>query len=339
MIALDLRLEKLKHWLTQDLHLSIEKIEVASADASFRRYFRVSLKVPSEIIPTVFIAMDSPPEYEDNELFINCSKILSQSGINVPEIFKSNIELGFLIITDLGSTTYQSMLNTNSADLLYKKATDSLIKIQTQSDIGDLPSYSAQKLESEMSLFNDWYIKKYHDSTLSSKQVTELKQIKCLLTNSALEQPQTLVHRDYHCRNLMICDDSKLETPGIIDYQDMVVGPITYDLVSLFKDCYIEWSEDKVEKWVISFFNEIKPHFNLDETSELQWLKWFDWMGIQRHLKVLGIFCRLNIRDGKNQYMSDLPLTYKYLINTCDKYSELHELKSILEQFPVKERT
>jgi len=263
VIALDSRLEKLKHWLTQDLELSISNIEVASADASFRRYFRVFLKEPSKNLPAVFIAMDSPPEHEDNELFIKCSSILSQSGINVPEIFKSNLTLGFLLITDLGSTTYQSMLNTSSADLLYKKATDSLVKIQTRSNTQGLANYTDQKLKDEMSLFNDWYIKKYQNSDLSSKQEAELKATKHLLASSALEQPQTLVHRDYHCRNLMVCDESALETPGIIDYQDMVVGPVTYDLVSLFKDCYIDWPAGEVEKWATSFFKQIKTMVNM----------------------------------------------------------------------------
>jgi len=188
-----------------------------------------------------------------------------------------------------------------------------------------------------MDLFDDWYIHEYHKSELSDQELRDFNNVKSLLTSSALAQPQTLVHRDYHCRNLLVCEEQNLATPGIIDYQDMLLGPATYDLASLFKDCYIQWPENKVQEWVVNFKNNYEHSFDLTVISDEQWLKWFDFMGVQRHLKVLGIFCRLHFRDGKNQYMNDLPLTYKYLVAACEKHPELEPLLKILLKHPVKQ--
>lgn len=335
----DSRLEKLQHWLSNILELNYSKIEVASADASFRRYFRVFLDDISSnknALPSVLIAMDSPPEHEDNELFIKCSKLLKTSGVNVPTIFHSNISEGFLLITDLGIETYQDALNDNTVDSLYGNATDALHLIQSHCDTAELTSYDVDKLNIEMNLFNDWYIQEYHHAELSNNEFTELNKVKDILVASALKQPQTLVHRDFHCRNLLTSSENSLSTPGIIDYQDMLLGPVTYDLVSLFKDCYIQWPKDKVNQWVLDFKNNYEHSFDVRSINDAQWIKWFDFMGVQRHLKVLGIFCRLYFRDGKNQYMNDLPLTYKYLLDTCNKYPELESLYNILAKYPIK---
>lgn len=353
LIILDKRLNTLKNWLINELKLPILSIDVASADASFRRYFRITIDTDKnhndnklDHLPKTLIAMDSPPEHEDNALFISCTKKLEQYGLNIPTLYYQNLELGFLVIKDLGTCTYDQELDNNTADQLYHDATQALLKMQSQSTHStkgqnnnhdekghEISHYNSAKLLAEMSLFENWYIKKYHQSTLSSKQHIALHRIYQLLVENALEQPQILVHRDYHCRNLLV---TKHNNPGIIDYQDMLIGPITYDLVSLFKDCYIEWPQEKVRQWVLNFQQLALKHSLSTENSPSTWLRWFDLMGVQRHLKVLGIFCRLYYRDGKDQYLADLDITYRYLINTCQHYPELNSLAEVLLFHPVK---
>lgn len=333
---MDTRLTALKNWLINDLKLAVTSIEVASADASFRRYFRIILDHTKNqnpalnSLPRTVIAMDSPPEHEDNALFANCTNILQECGLNAPTIFYKNLELGFLVIKDLGTSTYDTRLSSNSAaDALYSDAMKALITMQSKSTINSAPVYSAAKLKQEMNLFEEWYIEKHHDSTLSPDQRNSLAKVEDILIENALNQEQVLVHRDFHCRNLLVTEENN---PGIIDYQDMVIGPITYDLASIFKDCYIEWPREKVEQWVLDFQQLALEKKLTSQTCPKQWLKWFDLMSAQRHLKVLGIFCRLYYRDGKDQYLTDLHLTYKYLVNTCELHPELCELASILEQ-------
>jgi aminoglycoside/choline kinase family phosphotransferase len=348
---LDKRLNTLKKWLVEDLKLPVLSINVASADASFRRYFRVEIDPELNrkllknslsnalpiTLPNTIIAMDSPPEHEDNVLFVNCTEFLNDCGLNIPNIYAKNIELGFLLIKDLGVRTFDKALDIDTADDLYADATLALLKMQTtalqHTKFHQTLPYDDQKLQLEMSLFEDWYIKEHHNSALNSNQQNALDRTFKLLISSALEQPQVLVHRDYHCRNLLV---NEKQNPGIIDYQDMVIGPITYDLVSLLKDCYIEWPTEKVDLWALQFHKLILKNSLHSEISTTQWLRWFDWMGVQRHLKILGIFCRLYYRDGKDQYLGDLDLTYRYLMNTCQKYPELKSLKEILEQYPVQ---
>ncbi len=337
---MDTRLTALSKWLTDDLQLSVTSINPASADASFRRYFRVTIdaQTPSQKtpLPTTFIVMDSPPEHEDNVLFSRCTEILSQRTLNVPTIFETNFSQGFLILKDLGTDVYQQALTHETADALYSDAMQALLQMQAATPEQDIAIYSDTKIQEEMQLFEEWYIGKYHQRSLTRDEQYSLKSITDTLTQNATEQPQVLVHRDYHCRNLLVTPDNN---PGIIDYQDMVIGPITYDLVSIFKDCYIEWPSIQVQNWSKQFQQKSLALGIHQITDTELWQRWFDWMGAQRHLKVLGIFSRLFFRDGKDQYLNDLPLTYKYLLNVCHQYQELAPLADILMRYPVKNIT
>ena len=334
---MDTRLASLSKWLTDDLKLLVTSINPASADASFRRYFRVTIEEQPKLLrkqlPSTFIVMDSPPEHEDNMLFSRCTETLSQCGLNVPTIFEANFSQGFLILKDLGTEVYQHALTPETADVLYNDAMQALLLMQASTPKQDIASYNASKIKEEMQLFEDWYIGKYHQSCLSKDEQNSLKSIIEILTKNALEQPQVLVHRDYHCRNLLVSSENN---PGVIDYQDMVIGPITYDLVSIFKDCYIEWPTASIQHWSKQFQQKsLALGIHQVKDTEL-WQRWFDWMGAQRHLKVLGIFSRLFFRDGKDQYLGDLPLTYQYLLNTSKQYKELNPLADILRRYPVK---
>lgn len=290
----------------------------ASADASFRRYFRVydSAAGYSRIV------MDAPPEKEDCSSFIEVTQLLRAVDVNAPAILEQNLSLGFLLLEDLGSQPYLDLLNKRNVDALYQDALQAIIKMQRIEH--NLPAYNGERLQAEMDLFEQWYLKCHLDIELDIEQQSDLKIIFQRLIDSALEQPQVFVHRDYHSRNLMQTDKNN---PGVIDYQDAVIGPISYDLVSLFKDCYIEWPRSRIETWLQTYFSQTQ----LDVDFET-FMRWFDLMGVQRHLKVLGIFARLNYRDGKAQYLNDLPLTLKYVQETCEQYPVLSPLLSILHK-------
>ena len=305
---------------------SFSDVVPASADASFRRYFRTTDKNTSK----TYVVMDAPPEKEDCAPFIRVTKLLRTAGVNAPEIIEQDLEQGFLLLTDLGDQPYLDHLNEKHAETLYSDAVSSLIHMQNikAEAMDELPLYDGQRLLDEMALFEEWYLNRHLDVQLNDEQKIKLAATYDLLIQNALEQPQTFVHRDYHSRNLML---TQKDNPGIIDYQDAVVGPCTYDLVSLFKDCYIEWPREKIEQWLEDYaFKSGLAHEPNFETA--QFIKWFDLMGVQRHLKVLGIFARLNYRDGKQQYLNDLPLTLKYVVDACDRYEELKPLQQLLEQ-------
>ena len=302
----------------------------ASADASFRRYFRTADKNTGQ----TYVVMDAPPEKEDCEPFIRVSQLLRTAGVNAPEILEQDLEQGFLLLTDLGDQPYLNHLNERHAETLYSDAVSSLIHMQNikPDAMSELPVYDEQRLRDEMALFEEWYLNRHLDVQLDDAQKENLNAVFDVLIKSALEQPQTFVHRDYHSRNLML---TQKHNPGIIDYQDAVVGPCTYDLVSLFKDCYIEWPREKVEQWLEDYlFKSGLIHEAHIETA--QFIKWFDFMGVQRHLKVLGIFARLNYRDGKENYLNDLPLTLKYVVDACNHYDELKPLQQLLEEVVLK---
>lgn len=312
------RLNELKEWLYDISAGMLQNLTPASADASFRQYFRVTSQTESKS----YIVMDAPPDKEDCHPFVLITELLRDGGVHTPEIVTLNLEKGFILLEDLGNRPYLDHLNFDTADKLYLDAIDTLVKIQNIDTI--LPLYSEELLQTEMDLFETWYINRHLNLQLNDLQKTVLEKTFKYLVESAIEQPQVFVHRDYHSRNLMITDS---DNPGVIDYQDAVIGPITYDLVSLFKDCYIEWPRLHVESWVEQYLARISPDTLIDKSTML---KWFDLMGVQRHLKVLGIFCRLNYRDNKPQYLDDLPLTFKYIIDTCDYYDELQPLKALL---------
>lgn len=268
--------------------------------------------------------MDAPPEKEDCHPFLLVTDLIRGVGVNAPDVISLDIQQGFLLLDDLGSKPYLDYLDDDSANKLYSDAIDALVKMQTID--GLLPAYDEERLQTEMDLFETWYLNRHLDIQLNEKQKASLNQTFDLLIKNASEQPQVFVHRDYHSRNLMITDENN---PGVIDYQDAVIGPITYDLVSLFKDCYIEWPRERIELWLELYLARISPDRLIDKDTLI---RWFDLMGVQRHLKVLGIFARLNYRDGKTQYLNDLPLTLKYVLEMCEQYDELQPLKQLFEE-------
>lgn len=316
------RLDMIHHWLKCIFTTTDYTLKPASNDASFRRYFRVTTQGKT------WILMDAPPEQEDTTPFIEIGTFLYEHGINVPKIYQQDTDAGFLLLSDFGSRSYLDELNQHSADKLYKAAIDSLIKIQlcSKQDI-DLPIYGPLLLQQEMNLFSDWFL----DRHLDIKTPGFLQATFNHLISSALAQPQIIVHRDYHSRNLMHTSEN---SPGIIDFQDAVIGAISYDLVSLLRDCYISWSDDKINQWIQYYLATAQQQGLLPDISIEQFTQWFDWMGLQRHIKVLGIFCRLNYRDGKANYMNDLPLTLMYVRKITAKYSEFSELSDFLQQHP-----
>lgn len=314
------RHSQLLQWLESLAENTYINCQSASADASFRQYFRVTNTQDNKS----YIVMDAPPEKEDCRPFIQVTDLIRSVGVNAPEIIAMDNHQGFLLLDDLGSKPFLDQLNNETADALYLDAIDALLKMQTIDAI--LPAYDESLLQTEMDLFETWYLNRHLNFQLDGEQKASLQSIFKSLIDNALEQPQVFVHRDYHSRNLMITDENN---PGVIDYQDAVIGPITYDLVSLFKDCYIEWPEEKVEHWLEMYLARLTPTRFIEKETLL---RWFDLMGVQRHLKVLGIFARLNYRDGKSQYLNDLPLTLKYVLDTCNRYEELQPLKQLLEE-------
>lgn len=325
----DKRLQQLKLWLGEQLKSNQFDLSVASADASFRRYFRITHNHQS------LIAMDAPPEKEDCRPFVSIAKQLYSAGIQAPEILAEDHQQGFLLLTDLGDVQYLSVLNQENAHTLYQDAIDSLIKIQL-TPATSLPAYERTLLENEMQLFPDWFIKQHLKITLTQHQQQLLDSAFECLTENALQQPAVFVHRDYHSRNLMQTAENN---PGILDFQDAVNGAVTYDLASLLKDCYISWPRQQVEQWVAYYLKAAHKHKIIDKQYKFSdIIQWFDLIAVQRHLKVLGIFSRLNIRDNKPEYMHDLPRTFEYIIESCERYPLLYPLKTLLQQLEIAEK-
>ncbi|TAN67800.1 MAG: aminoglycoside phosphotransferase [Methylobacter sp.] len=334
MIPEDLRTISMFDWLENDLLLNITHCEPASSDASFRRYFRIQTPGDcKEQLPGAakrytgqqFIVMDAPPSKENVEPFIRIAKLLAQSQVKVPNIFQQNLSDGFLLLEDFGSQCFLDQLNADTVADLYQSAFDSLFKLQTQTPIQNsgLPGYDEPLLHRELAIFDEWFL-----GQLLDIQIPEAvwKTVRTLLTASALEQPRTCVHRDYHSRNLMVLDS---DSPGVIDFQDAVIGPITYDLVSLLRDCYIAWPEQQVEQWQLNYFERLRQA-GLITSSPAQFKRWFDLMGLQRHLKAIGIFSRLHLRDAKSNYLGDIPRTLNYVTTVCAAYPELAEFNGFL---------
>jgi len=320
----DQRLIDLQQWLRHDLSMAFDNIEPASGDASFRRYFRIDHDGESLIV------MDAPPEKEDCVPFINIANALLKTGLNVPRVLQQNLEQGFLLLSDLGSVQYLEQLNSESAEQLYGDAFDALLLMHRDTENhAHLPPYDHALLIKEMELMREWYLEKNLNLTLNAQQHAVLDDAFELLAQSALTQPQVLVHRDYHSRNLMVVDKGN---PGVLDFQDAVIGAITYDLVSLLKDCYITWPREQVLAWVRGYYQRLQENGLIDEIGETQFIKWFDFMGAQRHLKVVGIFSRLDIRDDKPRYLKDIPRTLAYILEVCELYDELKPLNKLLAE-------
>ena len=320
----DPRLDLLRRWLENDLGWRDSGLAPASADASFRRYFRVTRP------ECTFVAMDAPPDKEDVGPYLKVAAMLGAIGVHAPRVLARNAVDGFLLLTDLGSTTYLADLaDRTRGPALYADAIASLVRIQARgaAHAKDLPPYDEQLLRFEMSLFPDWLLSRHLGVSLHGDEARDLAAAVDLLVANALEQPQVFVHRDYHSRNLMVCPG---EDPGILDFQDAVHGPLTYDLVSLLRDCYIAWPQEQVIAWALDFRRQAAL-VGLDTGGdETQFLRWFDLMGVQRHLKASGIFARLWHRDGKPGYLPDVPRTLEYVEQACARHAELAALGELV---------
>lgn len=327
---MDQRLEQLKIWLTQIISEPITKLEVASADASFRRYFRVFTNTQT------LIAMDAPPEKENSTLFIDTAKSLKSLGVNTPNIFAYDIELGFVLLEDFGDTTLLENIR-SKPDCLYSNAIEQLVTLQSAS-LAQRPGkwhpspYDGEKLVAEMSLFREWFLERHLALSIGEASASVWLTTQNLLASNCLQQPQVWVHRDFHSRNLMVLKPSP-KPLGVIDFQDCVIGPIAYDLASIFKDCYIEWPRAQQHIWLEQYRLTALQKLDIEPFSLEQLIRWVDFAGLQRHLKVLGIFCRLNYRDGKQHYLNDLPLVAKYVIEVLTIYPELEPFKIHFEKF------
>lgn len=325
------RFRLLEKWISGQFPGRGFTLSPASADASFRRYFRVTFA------DETLIAMDAPPGQEDCVPFLHVAQLFAEAGAHVPAILAQNLAQGFLLLSDLGSTTYLQALTGSPAgetteelaDRLYRDAVAALLRIQLASRPGVLPDYDEALLLRELRLFPDWYLGRHLEAVPGAVQRETLEEIFRRLVRNALAQPRVFVHRDYHSRNLMMATPG----PGIIDFQDAVYGPITYDLVSLLKDAYIRWEEERILDWLVRYWEQARA-CGLPVARQFgEFYRDFEWMGVQRHLKVLGIFVRLYHRDGKSAYLNDLPLVESYLRKTCERYSELHPLLSLLDEW------
>ena len=317
------RYKTLEHWLSDSLGSSAFNIEPASEDASFRTYYRLFFKNQT------FIIMDAPPEHENCKSFIKITKKLHACHLNAPIIHNVNLEKGFLLLSDFGNDLYLNALNNASVYELYSDAIIALITMQLSSNIGGLDEYDTSLLKIEMELFTEWLIQKYLNIELTDNHVSMFNTLFNLLIKNALEQPKVFVHRDFHSRNLMITKDNN---PGIIDYQDAVYGPITYDLVSVLKDCYIKWPHNEISKWVDFYLNRLHEEKSEHKINRNEFIRWFDLMGVQRHLKACGIFARLSNRDGKHNFVKDIPRTLSYILDLREIYSELKPACIIIEE-------
>ena len=310
-------MDKIKEWLSQTEYRNYE-VTIASADASFRQYFRLSDGEKS------FLLMDSSLEKDSLKPFIDVTSRLLDVGVKAPFILEMNLENGFLIIEDFGNTHYLNILNDTNYKSFYSRAIDSIVDMQ-KADTKELPLYDKEFLHFEMDLMQSWYLEKLLEISLSEKQKQIIKKALDSISTCVLSQPQNVfVHRDFHSRNIMITKDDEV---GVIDYQDAMSGAITYDLVSLLKDCYIAYDREEILKLVLEFRD--KKGLNI---SDEEFIKWFDFMGMQRHIKVLGIFSRLYLRDSKDGYLKDIPLTLKYVLDTTLLYGETKELSKLLKE-------
>jgi len=318
------RNEQIHHWLRAQFPERKFGLAPASADASFRRYLRAAFEDG-----TTCILMDAPPTHEDVRPWLHVQQLFHAAGAHVPEVLAADLEQGFLLLSDLGSTTYLTALADGAdADLLYRAALDTLVDIQRHGRAENLPAYDRTLLKRELDLFPDWYIGKHVTIPFGDADRNTLEAVfeKILAVN--LGEPAVHVHRDYHSRNLMVDGDR----PGVIDFQDAVHGPITYDLVSLFKDAYVEWDEERTLDWLVRYWEKAKKAGLPVRADFGEFFRDYEWMGVQRHVKVLGIFARLFHRDGKDGYLKDMPLVARYLRAACSRYAELAPLLRLLDR-------
>ena len=324
--ASDSRLELLSRWVFDDLGFAGSQIAPASADASFRRYFRLTRGRDSYII------MDAPPDKEDSAPFVKIAQMLAAAELNVPLILARDMRRGFLLLSDLGSRQYLDELpRLGAAETLYGDALGALIRMQTAppENWRQIPDYDRALLLREMELLPEWFLKRHLNVDIDAAVRALLDDLFAGLSDMALEQPATFVHRDYHSRNLLVTDQ---DNPGILDFQDAVRGPVTYDLASLLKDCYIAWPPAQVKAWALQFRENLLQAGFAMQADENTFMRWFDLMGLQRHIKVLGIFARLFYRDGKSQYLKDLPRVLRYAKETSAMYAQTARFAEYIER-------
>lgn len=317
-------------WVSAQLGGNVMLTSV-SGDASFRHYFRVPSRAGSSCGSC--IAVDSPPKQEKNHEFAAIARALYEQGLAVPELIAVDLERGFMLLSDLGDSLLLPELNAQTVEALYDEALENLLKMQCRmsSDVLKLPLYDGPGLLAEMDLFRDWFVPHYLELVLSADQHNTLEQAFKLLSESALAQPLVFVHRDYHARNIMLLPQAR---QGIIDFQDALWGPLTYDLVSLLRDCYIRWPREQVRDFARTYYTRLQQAGLLpSECSEAQFFTWFDLMGMQRHLKAIGIFARLNTRDNKPAYLADIPRTFRYLLEVSADYEALGAFHALLLTF------
>lgn len=313
------RSTQLHEWLNSLFSEQTWQLTPLAGDASFRRYFRLDDMEQS------YIVMDAPPEQENCYSFTAIAKTLAQKNIPVPDIIAENIDAGFLVLTDFGDKDYLDVLNDSNAEQLYGKAFDNLLALQSIAKIDDyaLPNFDQDFALLELKRFEEWYLKQYLKITPTADQETILQKIYLILLENIQQQPQLFIHRDYHSRNIMYVDENQI---GLLDFQDAMIGPITYDLVSLLRDCYIDWSPKRVNAWALTYLNTLREKHLLNVSDE-QFFRWFDLTGLQRHLKVLGIFSRLYLRDNKSYFLNDIPRILNYIHFVTEKYEDLTPLR------------
>ena len=326
----------MEHWiesLSDRFGLDRRSLAPASNDASFRRYFRIGAARSGG--RATCIVMDAPPPQEDCRPFVHAAAVLRKAGVSVPEVLAADLERGFLLLDDFGNTTYLGKLDAASAPALYADASQALVTLQKASAPGVFPDYSRELLERELMLFPDWYLGRHKGIELDAGQRRVLQQAFALILENNLSQPAVFVHRDFHCRNLLVLPPGRNpgdpRNPGILDFQDAVYGPITYDLVSQLRDAYVRWDEQQVLDWSIRDW-EMARAAGLPVAADFAaFYRDFEWMGLQRHLKVLGIFARLYHRDGKDNYLKDMPLVLEYVLQVVRRYVDLAPLARLIE--------
>jgi aminoglycoside/choline kinase family phosphotransferase len=327
--AHDPRHQDLLRWLASlpmGSRLRADSLRPASDDASFRRYFRVDC---TDGLRPSLIVMDAPPQHERCEPFVRAGQVLGAAGVAVPTVLAQDLDQGFLLLEDFGDRTYLQALDQSSAAALYAAAERSLVRLQRASRPGVFPDYDRALLERELRLYPDWYVTRHKGLVLDAGQQGELNRGFGLLVDACLAQPRVFVHRDWHSRNLMVLTDDR--TPGVLDFQDAVYGPITYDLVSLLRDAYIDWPEEQQIDWAVRYWQSARAAALPVATDFGEFYRDFEWMGLQRQIKVLGIFARLQHRDGKARYLADCPRVLRYALATARRYGALSGLLRVLE--------
>ncbi|HKE48142.1 MAG TPA: phosphotransferase [Rhodanobacteraceae bacterium] len=325
------RAEALRRFAESALGATNLTIEPASADASFRSYLRVTSPAGTHVV------MDAPPGKENIEPWLDVGARLRAAGLHAPEVLAVDRAEGFILMEDLGTRTYLPELRDGTVDVLYADALDALLRMQTRLDPKGLPVFDEAFVTMELELMPEWFLRRHLGHAVECDEWDVIELAFRTLITAVRGQPQAFMHRDFHSRNLLVVDgaapDGRLANPGIIDFQGAMTGPIAYDLASLLRDCYIAWDAERVEGWVESYRQRLQHAHLIDtHTDAARFRRWFDLAGLQRHIKVLGLFCRLWYRDGKAQYLADLPLTWRYVINVARRYAEIAPLADLLER-------